>query len=275
MSISDYQFPVSELLNYGECSNYEEWRNYVQELNFEEQHIPELIRMATDEELNQADSDSKEVWSPLHAWRALGQLKAMEALEPLLGLLNKSEDDDCISGDFAKFCSLIGLESIPLLKIFLADSSNNLYARVDVAEALTTLSQNYPETRESNIAAITQELKKYRDNDPSFNSLLIDFLVDLQAVEEINLIEEVFKANQVDTSWGEDWEDIQVEFGIKTRDEVTPRRFSEAEILDLLLASSRKNKAAKGFGSTLAEPTNKKTSKSSRKRKSSRKIKKK
>ena len=59
MSISDYQSPVAELLNYGDCRNYKEWPNYVRELNFEEQHIPELIKMATDEKLSQADSDSQ------------------------------------------------------------------------------------------------------------------------------------------------------------------------------------------------------------------------
>ncbi len=79
MSISDYQSPVSELLAYGDCRNYKEWPNYVRELNLEEKHISELISMATDDELSQAGSDSQEVWSPVHAWRALDQLKAKEA----------------------------------------------------------------------------------------------------------------------------------------------------------------------------------------------------
>ena len=122
MSITDYQPPVAELLNYGECRDYRKWRNYVRELNLEAKHIPELIKMATDEELNLADSNSKEVWSSLHAWRALGQLKAIEALKPLLNLLN-NRDDDWISGDFPTLCTLIGKDSIPLLKEFLADSS--------------------------------------------------------------------------------------------------------------------------------------------------------
>ena len=100
-----------------------EWPNYIQELNLEEKHIPKLIKMATDEELSQANSDSQEVWSPVHAWRALGQLKAVEALEPLLGLL-ANRDDDWISGDFPTLCTLIGLEAIPYLEDFLADSSH-------------------------------------------------------------------------------------------------------------------------------------------------------
>ncbi|MEL6910528.1 MAG: hypothetical protein AAFY50_06665 [Cyanobacteria bacterium J06648_1] len=65
MSISKYQPPIAELLNYGDCRNCKEWRNYVQSLNLEAQHIPELIKMATDDELGQASSDSKEIWSPV------------------------------------------------------------------------------------------------------------------------------------------------------------------------------------------------------------------
>ncbi len=55
--------------------------------------------MRRHDELSQAGSDSKEVWSPVHAWRALGQLKAVDALKPLLGLLT-NRDDDWISDDF-------------------------------------------------------------------------------------------------------------------------------------------------------------------------------
>ncbi len=266
MSISDYQPPVAELLNYGNCRNYQEWPNYIQELNLEEKHIPELIKMVTDEELNQADSDSREVWSPVHAWRALGQLKASEALEPLLGLLN-NRDDDWISTDFPKLCTLIGVEAIPFLKEFLADSSNHFYARSDAAESLVAISNEYPETRESNITAIAGELEKFRDNNPIFNGFLISNLVDLKAVETINIIEQAFKANLVDTFIMGDWEDVQVEFGLKTREEVPVRRFSEKQFLDSLFSATRQNKVVKGFGSTKSNTKKKKSRKSSSKRK--------
>ena len=266
MSISDYQFPVSELLNYGDCRNYKEWPNYVQELNLEDKHIPELIAMAIDEELNQANSDSQEIWSPVHAWRALGQLKADSALKPLLGLLN-NRDDDWISTDFPTLCTLIGLKSIPLLKEFLADSSNNFWARTDAAQALEAISHSYPETRETNIAAIAQQLEKFRDNNPTFNALLIGILIDLQAVEVINIIERAFKANEVDTWVTGDWEDVEVELGLKTRQEVPVGRFSEDQFLASLFSPTRKTKVSKGFGSSQPAPKQKKSRKSSSKRK--------
>lgn len=266
MSISDYQSPVAELLNYGDCRNYKEWPNYVRELNLEEKHIPELIRMATDNELSQAGSDSQEVWSPVHAWRALGQLKAVEALEPLLDLL-ANRDDDWISGDFPTLCTLIGLEAIPYLEDFLVNASNNLYARIDAAQSLEAISHEYPQTRQSNIATIAGELEKFRDNDPTFNALLICKLLDLQAVETIETIEKAFKANQVDTFITGSWSDIQVELGLKTRDEVPYLRVDEKHILASLFSSTRQTKVTKGFGSAQSNTKKKKSRKSSGKRK--------
>ncbi|TVP61729.1 MAG: hypothetical protein EA342_20265 [Leptolyngbya sp. LCM1.Bin17] len=50
-------------------------------------------------------SDSKEVWAPVHAWQALGQLKAEAAMEPLISIFNKKEeiernrfDPPCLAG---------------------------------------------------------------------------------------------------------------------------------------------------------------------------------
>lgn len=266
MSITDYQPPVAELLNYGDCHNHQRWRNYVRELNLEAKHIPELIEMATDEELSLADSDSKQVWSPVHAWRALGQLKAVEALKPLLGLLN-NRDDDWISGDFPTLCTLIGLDSIPFLKEFLTESANNLYARSNAAESLEAICYKYPETRESNIAIIAEELEKFKVNDPTLNAFLICNLLDLEAVETIDVIERAFKANRVDTFLAGDWEDIQVDFGLKTREEVRSSRLSEKQIFDSLFPATRKIKVAKGFGSTQTDSKKKKSRKSSGKRK--------
>ena len=188
---SNYQPPVAKLLNYGDCRQFKEWPNYVQELCLEEKHIPELIKMATDEELNQGDSDSHEVWSPVHAWRALGQLKAVQALEPILALLN-NRDDDWISTDCPTLCTLMGIEAIPFLKAFLADSSNNFYARSDAAISLKEVSLKYPETRELSIAAIAGELEKFKNNNSIFNGFLISTLVDLKAVETVSLIKKSF-----------------------------------------------------------------------------------
>ena len=120
----------------------------------------------------------------------------------------------------------------------------------------------------SNIAAIAGELEKFRDNNPIFNGFLISNLVDLQAVETINLIEQAFKANHVDTSIMGDWEDVQVELGLKTRDEVRVRRLSQQQKLASLFSATRQTqKVSKGFGSNQSKTKKKKSRKSSGKRK--------
>ena len=72
--------------------------------------IPELIQMARDEELHRADSDSLEVWAPIHAWRALGQLRAEAAIVPLLRLLERidEEDDDWVVEELPVVFGMIG-----------------------------------------------------------------------------------------------------------------------------------------------------------------------
>jgi hypothetical protein len=86
----DYSLPVSELLTFGDCSKIGAWPDYLA-LGLGPQHIPDLIRMALDEELHLADPNSLDVWSPVHAWRALGQLRAEPAVEPLAGLLDRDD----------------------------------------------------------------------------------------------------------------------------------------------------------------------------------------
>ena len=85
---SDYGYPppVSDLLTFGDCSRIGAWPDYLA-LGLGPQHVPDLIRMALDEELHLADPDSLDVWSPVHAWRALGQLRAESAWNRSRGFL--------------------------------------------------------------------------------------------------------------------------------------------------------------------------------------------
>jgi hypothetical protein len=92
-------------------------------------------------------------------------------------------------------------------------------------------------------------------------------LLDLEAVETIDVIERAFKGNRVDTFITGDWEDVQVDFGLKTREEVRSSRLSEKQIFDSLFPATHKTKVAKGFGSTQTDNKKKKSRKSSGKRK--------
>ncbi len=120
-----YPPPVDRLLTLGDARGQREWHDYRQ-YGLDREHVPDLIRMATDPDLNWADPDSAEVWAPLHAWRALGQLRAAEAVGPLLGLLEELEDSDWFNEDLPEVFGLIGPVAIPALIAHLADQQHSL-----------------------------------------------------------------------------------------------------------------------------------------------------
>ena len=95
--------------------------------------------MATDDELNWADSDSLEVWVSVHAWRALGQLKAEEAIEPLIMNLFRMGDSDWVGEELPKVYGMIGPKAIPPLAKYLADDSHDVFPRNYAAHSLEVI----------------------------------------------------------------------------------------------------------------------------------------
>lgn len=226
MAKQPYLPPVSTLLTYGECQNSvaHKWPNYAKELGFDVTHIPELIRMAVDTELNQSDSDTLEVWAPTHAWRTLGQLgeAAEGAAKPLLNLL-KNSDDDWAQSEIPTVLTLIGPSVIPSVEKYLA-SKHDYLARIPASECLSKMGTRYPETRIRCIDILGQQLD--REKNASLNGFLIAALCDLEAIEKAPEMEQAFAKKRVDLSVSGDWNEVQVELGLKTRREVSRRELS-------------------------------------------------
>src|SRR5687767_6087455 len=74
-----YPPPLDRLLVMGERGlGQRAWHDYAG-MGVAARHVPELLRMASDPELNEAPFDDPRVYAPLHAWRALGLLRASDA----------------------------------------------------------------------------------------------------------------------------------------------------------------------------------------------------
>ena len=113
----EYTDPVSKLLTYGGFDigrANEPWPDYVA-LGFTREHLSELIRMTMDSELNNSDKDRLEVWAPLHAWRTLGQLRAVEATGVLLRLFERLPHDDWLPLELPNVFSLIENGSVRII----------------------------------------------------------------------------------------------------------------------------------------------------------------
>ena len=227
-STSDYTASVAKLLTYGKAEGDapEQWPNYP-ELGLGPEQIPDLIRMATDARLNWADSESLEVWAPIHAWRVLGQLRAEAAVEPLLSLFEDLEESDWAWEELPEVLSMIGPTALPALAAYIADVSIDEEARISAIPSVEKIGLRWPEARPASVALLTKQLEQFPANTPEINGFLIVGLVELKAAEALPLIERVFAAKHVDPTIMGDWADVQVEFGLKSREEVEQERPQE------------------------------------------------
>jgi hypothetical protein len=228
---NSYTEPVSKLLKLGRPD--EPWQDYLA-LGITSGDIPELMRLLEDHELRVMeppddlpdDADLPEWYAQIHAWRALGKLKAVEAVPAILGVLHQvdDEDDDWIGEDADEVFALIGPAAIGPVAEYLQDETNSMYARVSAAESLRAIGETYPETRDECAGLLASVLENYKENDEGLNGFIIFDLVRLKAVEYIDLIEEAFKAESVDEMIMGDFEDVQVELGLLEKRNTEPAR---------------------------------------------------
>ncbi len=225
MSTTPYTPPVDKLLTLGEPQPFapDRWPNYL-ELGLGPEYIPDLIRMATDHEIRsiepkEGEEEEPEFWAPIHAVRALGQLHAEAAIEPLIQLLTVQVHDEWMQEELRFVFGLIGPAAIPALTAYLADTSHELYPRGYAAHGLEEIGNWHPESRSEVIAALSKQLESFEENDYELNGFLISGLSRLKAVEALPLIERAFAADRVD-EFVIGLDGVLVELGLKEREEI-------------------------------------------------------
>lgn len=203
--------PVARLLELGKpiYASDLSWPNYLS-LGIGPEHVPALIGIATDLNLIQLpDEHDSRGWGPIHAWRALGQLGAKDAIEPLLCLFHEVPDNDWIIEEMPDVFALIGPVAFSALSAYLRDVAHPTYSRLVAATSLMEMALSHPEVRTGSIEALTGELMQYKNNSAGMNGVLIANLVELQAVEQADLIHKVFVDGKVDRFIVGDWRDIK------------------------------------------------------------------
>jgi PBS lyase HEAT-like repeat len=233
MNTTTYPSPVDKLLTIGEPNpaGAQDWPNYL-ELGLGPEHIPDLLRMLADNELFDPEllkegAEKPEGWAPHHAMRALGQLRDVSAVEPLLSQSDRLIDYDEGLGEWGmeelpEVYGLIGPAAIPALTAYIADKSHGLDSRTNAATGLEKIAEMHPEAREEIVAALTRQLESAQENDPRLNAFIIDNLINLQAVEAAPVIERALATDSVDMDIVGDWDDVQAALGLKPRQELPP-----------------------------------------------------
>ncbi len=118
---------------------------------------------------------------------------------------------------------MIGPAAIPSLADYLANTENKTYARGAASGALTEIAEGHPESRQDCVEALVKALELFEQNNETINAFIIYELVDLKAVEHIELMEKAFKANKVEEIVCGDFEDIQIDLGLLAERKTPPQ----------------------------------------------------
>ena len=203
--------------------------DYVTEFGLRQTHIPALVEIVR----RWADNDEmpEDKWSaPIHAWRALAQLRAVEVVEPLLAMQNQLDErgDQWYLEEFHDVFGVIGPPAIAALSAYLRDRSNTEYSRISTANGLCEVGKRHPDTRPQIVEVLAGHLAAQESGIYSLNGFLIGYLADLKAVESAEVIERAFAAGVVDEMVSGDWTTIRGELGVPglglVSDRPRPRR---------------------------------------------------
>ncbi len=227
-SYGDDPAPVRQLLMIGETGfcTLAEWPDYPASFGLDQLHVGALIRMASDAELHDGDPNSSAVWAPVHAWRALAQLRAETSVQPLLALLKMREDDDAVDLELPVVFGMIGPAAIPHIAGFVRDRGNTSRAVAIALSGLQEIAERNPDCRGECIEILVQRLEPNSDTDAAINGFAVSTLIDLHAVESIDMIRDVFRRNDVDISIAGDVEDVEIELGLRENRATSAPRYS-------------------------------------------------
>jgi hypothetical protein len=222
MANTPYTDPVSKLLALGEA-DWDEWDDY-SELGFTKEHILELIRLGTDWELLVINNEmyDDEQWAPMHAWRILVQMQAVEAIEPLVQILDMGEelDNDMINEGLPEALEKFDAPVIAALAAFMNEPGHSASGYIHASAILTRIGMEHTEHHEHITQIITSALESnFEGNEEEVNGFWISDLLDMNVKNSYPIIKKAFEADKVDITIAGDLEDVEIEWGMRDKRE--------------------------------------------------------
>ncbi len=153
---------------------------------------------------------------PVTAWRALADLRADEAVQPLIDIMLELGDefDEWVSDELPQVFGKIGAAAIEPLKSICVQTATPKYARTTAMRGLRFVVEGDPETRATIVPFLVELMTHATDTDVQFNSYLLMELVDLRGVEAAEAIEQAFSRNALDHGMMGDWEKVRAELEV-------------------------------------------------------------
>lgn len=222
---------AGNLISCGDPRKTWKWKDrepdYVRRFDLDRSHVPallDLVRQWFDSEDWPDDEDDTTWQLPIHAWRALAQLGAVEVIDLMLEMIGPmdSRHDDWYLEEFPDAFALVGPPAFDKAVAYLDDPSHDPFPRIGIAHAISNIAKRHPELRDCTVMNLSRWLEDFENNDESYNAFLISYLLDVQAREAADVIERAFAANRVDIQAIGNWNDVRQELGVEGLGLVSP-----------------------------------------------------
>jgi len=192
--------------------DYSAWPAYIERFSLTDDDIPELLRMATDAALDTLDECYPQTFGPIHARRALGQLKALDAVEPLFAYLKVDYErhgfDEWLYEELTPVFFLMGPPIIPLMCSKLIDITETEIVRDKALNVLEHCYGHLPEHAEACLAPIIEVLGNPHPEFKQLQAGVICFLARHRITTYLPQMEALFTQEMVDTDFCGEWVEV-------------------------------------------------------------------
>lgn len=193
--------------------SYRHWEDYLHH-GFSDADIPALLELLSDRQLHRSP-DMNQVSAPLYAWRILGQLRSVEAIDPLIALTLEYQNNHFLQSEVAVALGMIGKPAMAQIAKMLLDETEEENQKKTAAETLSAIAQDSPELREEVIHHFRQYLQSPNPDYSVHNGLLVSHLIDIEAVELIEEIRDLYEKGYADLGIAGDIEDVEIDLGLR------------------------------------------------------------
>jgi len=215
-----------------------------------EADIPELLRAVRDPAFATYVEGDVYEWAGVHPLLALDSLPRIpvDAAKTLIGLLPRidDEDDEWLQNHGPDVIAKAGEEIIPPLLAYFFDptvfgasaeveeenSDGRLYSRVTALDAICKIGQVFPESRGRCVRELASILARHASQDSTLNGFIVGDLIDLKAVEAIDVITEAFESENVDLGVAGDLEDVRIALGLQKKRATPKPRYNPLRLDD-------------------------------------------
>lgn len=219
-----YSFPLNSLFELGSPDELPDDFLY-QTLDFKSENIPELIQILSDNSLSKEIDDPLLGWVPMHAWRTLGELNAIEAIPALLHLLQRidCQEGSEIQSEIPNILAQFGEAALEPTTRFLADSANGIWSRVFSIDVILKIAESHSSLSETCREILHHQFEKMAEQNVIVNTALMSGLIDFKSFNSLPLMEKGFEEGLLDTMLRGDWEDVQIDMGLLTKRLTPPK----------------------------------------------------